>query len=261
MPTISLTTDFGLEDNFVGVIKAVISSINPKVNVIDICHNVRSQGVREGAFLLKGAFKYFPRKTIHLAIVDPAVGSNRKKLLVETKNYFFIAPDNGLLSLALKEEPPFKIVEITNEKYFLKPVSDTFHGRDIFASVAAHLSKGKRPGEFGREIKKYNTIELPRLKRKPKELLGEVVYFDRFGNAVTNIDASTFSNFIKGRKFNICVRDKEINKLSRSYAGGGRQAPLALMGSFGYLEIAVNCGLAKRYLRLKEGTGVRVTLK
>lgn len=258
---ISLLTDFGLADNFVGAMKGVILKVNPRARIIDICHNIQPQSIIEAAFLLKGSFKFFPKRTVHLVVVDPGVGSGRRKILVKTKNYYFIAPDNGVLALALKEEPPLKIIELANDKYFLKPVSDTFQARDIFAPVAAYVSKGEDIYKFGRQIKAIKASELPKVKAKNNELAGEIIYIDRFGNLVSNIDKETLRNFIKNKKFKISIKDKTIDGLSRSYAEGLKNKPLALIGSFNSLEIALNCGSARDYLRAGKGTKIKIKVK
>lgn len=258
MNIISLITDFGLADNFVGVMKAVILRINPNAKIIDICHQVSLQDIREAAFLLKGSFRYFPPGTVHLVVVDPGVGSKRRKLLVKTKDYFFIAPDNGVLSLTLREEKPLKIIEINNTKYFLKPLSDTFHGRDIFAPISAYVARGEKIERFGRAIKSFKVLDLPKIKVKPNELNGEVIYIDRFGNLVSNIDKHAFGNFVKNKKFKIFIKDKIIDKLSHSYSEGLKLKPLGLIDSFNYLEIALNSGSAKDYLKAKKGTQIKI---
>jgi len=270
MSVISLITDFGQNDNFVGVIKGVILSINPNAKIVDICHEVKPHDILTGAFLLKSSFKYFPKGSLHLVVVDPGVGSERKKLLVKTKDYFFVAPDNGVLSLALKDQAPLKIIEITNKKYFLKPTSDTFQGRDIFAPTAAYVSKGVSINSFGRQIKRFKDLELPQVKQNSKCLIGEIIYIDRFGNLISNIDKDTFHNFIsatkhggsanlfggKDKKFKIYIKDKTIEKLFHSYAEGVYLKPLALIDSFNYLEIALNRGSACNYLKAKKGAEV-----
>ena len=258
MGVISLITDFGLKDNFVGVMKAVILKINPQAQIVDICHEVKPHDILEAAFLLRSSFKYFPNGSVHLVVVDPGVGSERKKLLVKTKDYFFIAPDNGVLSLALKGQAPLKIIEITNKKYFLKPTSDTFHGRDIFAPTAAYLSKGQNFSKFGRRIKSIKELSLPQVKMTSKGLTAEIIYIDRFGNLVSNIDKEMLDNFIKGKKFKIYIKDKTIEKLSHSYNKGAYLKPLALIDSFNYLEIALNCGSARDYLGIGKGTPIKV---
>lgn len=259
MSVISLITDFGLGDNFVGVMKAVILKINPQARIVDVCHNIKPQDILEAAFLLKSSFKFFPSGTVHLIVVDPGVGSKRKKILVKTKNYFFIAPDNGVLSLVLKDEPPVKIIEITNKKYFLKPLSDTFQARDIFAPVAAYVSRKESILKIGRSIKTIKSLELPKVKLSDDELVGEVIYIDRFGNLISNIDKDTLENFIrKNKKFKIKIKNKIIDKLFHSYSEGRRLKPLALINSFNFLEIAINSASAQDYLGLDKGEMIKV---
>ena len=259
MRLISLITDFGLKDNFVGVMKAIILKINPRAQIVDICHEVKPQGLLEAAFLLRGSFRYFPRGSVHLVVVDPGVGSQRKKIIAKTKNYYFIGPDNGVLTLALRNEPPIDIIEITRQRYFLKPISDTFHGRDVFAPVAAYLSNRKDTRKFGRRIKSIQELSLPKVKVNPKTLAGEIIYIDRFGNLVSNIDKDMFQSFAKNKKFKIFLKDKTIDRLSFSYTEGKHLKPLALMDSFNYLEIALSCGSACDYLKAKTGTKVLVS--
>jgi len=248
MRFISLLTDFGNKDNFVGVIKGVILKINPQAKIIDLSHNVTPQNIFEAAFLLKSSFKYFPKDTIHLVVVDPGVGSKRRKLLVKTKDYYFVAPDNGVLSPALKGGGPKKIVEITNDRYFLKPVSDTFHGRDVFAPVAAHLSLGKRIGALGRRIETIKHLALPLTRRLKNKLIGKIVYVDHFGNLVTNITRADFADFIKDRGFKIHIANYQINKISRSYEEGEKGRPSAIFDSFDNLEIFLGQASAKERL-------------
>lgn len=253
MKIITLLTDFGLQDNFVGVMKGVILNVNPKAQIIDISHNVTPHSIFEGAFLLANSYKFFPKKTLHLAVVDPGVGSKRKPILVTTEDYFFIAPDNGILSLALRNEKIKKITHLTNKRFFLKPLSDTFHGRDIFAPVAAYLSLGRRIEDFGRSIKEIEGLKLPEVKFNKNFLIGEIIYIDRFGNLVTNITKGAFNDFIGKRNFVIELKGILIDKVSCSYSEAGRNSALATWDSFSYLEIAVNQGSAKEFFSAKIG--------
>lgn len=253
MNIISLITDFGLKDNFVGVMKAVILKVNPQAKIIDICHEIKPQDITEAAFLLKSSFRYFPEGSVHLAVVDPGVGSERKIVIVKTRNYFFVAPDNGILSPTLENEPPIELIDVTNKTYFLKPISSTFHGRDIFAPIAAYLSRGKSIRSFGRKIESFKRLELPRIKMDSENLVGEIIYIDRFGNLISNIDKDNLFNFIKGKRFKICIKNKAIEKISRSYFEGASLKPLALVGSSNYLEIALNSGSARDKLRVSKG--------
>lgn len=258
MNCVSLVTDFGLCDNFVGVMKGVILKINPRAKILDICHEVCPQDIFAAAFLLSSAYAYFPRGTVHLVVVDPGVGSKRKAIIVKTKDYFFVAPDNGVLSLSLQKEKPQKIVEINNPKYFLRPVSATFHGRDIFALVAAYLSCGKKIDSFGKRLTSYQKLEFPKIKLSANSLGGEIIYIDRFGNLVSNIAEKDFFAFVKKSKFKVFIRNKVIDRLSSSYSQGHPPKPLALFDSFGFLEIALNSGSAERLLNTKKGTTIKV---
>lgn len=245
MSIVTFLTDFGLDDNFVGVMKGVILGINPDVRIVDITHNVKPQDITGAAFLLKSSYKFFPKGTIHLVVVDPGVGSRRKAIIVKTKDYIFVGPDNGVLSLALKECRIEKIINITNKKYFLKPVSNTFHGRDVFAPVSGLLSKGDAIGRFGERIKEYKRLEIP----KPTLSEGEIIYIDHFGNLVTNIGKA----IIKKIQF----KGVSINKINTGYMETKKGHPLAIFGSSGNLEISVNQGSAKKYFHAKIGDKVR----
>lgn len=261
MKLISFLSDFGLRDNFVGVVKAVILKINPSAQIVDICHQISPHSIWEAGFLLKSSFRFFPKGTIHLAVVDPEVGTPRKAIIVKTENFYFIAPDNGLLSFVLEEEPPLKIIEITNERYFLKPVSSTFHARDIFAPVAGYLSKGRAIDKFGNEVSDYNKLEwvLPKIRKNVLE--GEVIYIDYFGNLVTNIRKEVFENFVRNRRFRIKAGDFYIKKISFNYAQADSKQPIALIDSFGYLEISLKEKNAAYSLRLNKGSKIKVLVR
>lgn len=258
MTVISLITDFGLKDNFVGVMKAVVLNVNPCAAIVDICHEIKPQNILEAAFLLRASYRYFPSGTVHLVVVDPGVGSKRKKLLIKTKNYFFIGPDNGVLSLALKDELPIKLIEITNDRYFLKPVSNTFHGRDIFAPVAAYVSKGEDIKKFGKAIRSFETIDLPKFKISGNILIGEIIYIDRFGNLVSNIPKDMLDDFVEDRGFEIRIKDETIDRLSKGYFEGSDTKPIALINSFDYLEVAIASGSARDYLGVDKGAEIKI---
>lgn len=259
MGIISLTTDFGLTDNFVGVLKAVILKINPSASIVDISHQVKPQDISGAAFLLNNSFSYFPKGTVHLVVVDPGVGSPRRKIIARTKDYYFVGPDNGVLTLALKSQLPLELIEITNQRYFLKPTAHTFHGRDIFAPVAARISKGERISKFGKRIKSLQGLDIPSVKIASRILLGEVIHIDHFGNLISNIDENLLNNFIQNNKFRIYIKGKAIGQISFSYSQGSSLRPVALINSFGYLEIAVNSGSACRYLKAGKGTKIKIT--
>ncbi len=253
-PVITLITDFGSQDGYVGVVKGVITKINPSVNIIDISNNIESQNIFQAAYVLYSSYAYFPKGTIHV-VVDPGVGSKRKVLCLKTKDYLFIAPDNGVLSfIAAREESP-SIREVTNKKIFLPEISDTFHGRDIFAPTAAHLSKGFSYKDLGKRVGKVKEIDLPKPIRSPGGMLkGEIIYVDGFGNLITNINRDMIGRLReKSENLVIVVGRRKLNKISNSYADVGVGDVVAILGSSGYLEISVNHGSARDVLNLKKG--------
>lgn len=259
--TIALLTDFGTEDHYVGVMKGVILSINPHVSIVDISHGISAQNILEGALMLKSSYCYFPPKTIFLTIVDPGVGSKRKAIILQTKHYTFVTPDNGIVSPILNEEPPTAIYSIEKDRYFLKPVSDTFHGRDIFAPVAGHLSKGILPARFGKKQKSLVNIQLPQaVVVKAKKLIkGKIITIDRFGNLITNIEPKHF-NLFKG-PFAIKIKNTSINRLTCSYTAVPKGQILAIIGSTGYLEISVNQGSASQNLKAEIDDSIQIVFQ
>lgn len=287
---ITLLTDFGTKDGYVGTMKGIILRIIPHAQIVDLSEDVGPQDIFEGAFISFSAYKYFPKGTVHLLVVDPGVGSNRRVICVKTKEYTFVAPDNGILSLVVANEHPEFIIEVTNKKYFLPEVSDTFHGRDIFAPIAAYLLNGIKPEDLGNKIAAIKKIELPRPVLSPDGVLtAEIIYIDHFGNLITNIDYDTFENFklsasgrygyrkaAKGYKgyrldrdkvdltdkdLSIIIGDKEITKISKSYSETAEGGLLAIFGSSGFFEIAANKDNAKRLLKKKKGDKVVIEYK
>jgi hypothetical protein len=254
-PIITLITDFGLQDGYVGVMKGVIADINSSANVIDISHNIEPQNVFQAAYALNSSYTYFPKGTIHIVVVDPGVGSDRKILCLKTEDYIFLAPDNGVLSFIVASEESPSIREVTNSKLFLPEVSNTFHGRDIFAPVAAHLSKGIERKDLGERVDKVNEIDLPKPIRSPGGMLtAEIIYIDGFGNLITNVNKELVDRMkIKAERVAITMGRKRINGICKSYADVGANEALAIFGSFGYLEISINRGSARDVLDLKKG--------
>ncbi len=251
-PIITLTTDFGLADSYVASVKGVILSIAPSARIVDLSHQVPPQDILHGAYLLATAWRYFPRGTIHLAVVDPGVGTKRKAIAVSHKGHTFLAPDNGLLTLALGGAlpPGAKAYEITNPRYRLKRISDVFHGRDIFAPAAAYCAQGLAIQGLGKHVSRIVTLSLASPRReKDGSVLGTVIHVDTFGNLITNVT----QNHIKG-DISIGVGGKAIVGLSKIYAEGG--SLLALWGSSGYLEVAVRNGSAAKRLGVKRGDTV-----
>jgi len=244
---ISLLTDFGRESPFPGIMKGVIKNICPDAEIVDFTHEIRPYNVGEAGFILMTGFHYFPKKTIFLVVVDPGVGSERKAVLVKTKNYYFLGPDNGVLSWVLEKEKIEKIIWLNNDKYFLKPVSDTFHGRDIFAPVAAWLARGEKIENFGEEVQKIKKIPFPQIQKKENTFFGKIVYVDRFGNLITNFSQSSFAKKLN-KGFSLKIRGKIFHKINRSYSEVNKGEPCLLWDSFGFLEIALREGnLAKTW--------------
>lgn len=258
---IALLTDFGLEDNYVGTMKAVIAVINPGAGVIDVTHGVRPQDITGGAFMLSSSYKYFPEGAIFVVVVDPGVGGERRVLCAQTGKHIFLAPDNGVLGSVLSEESEenvVSLVEVSNPKFFLPDVSGTFHGRDIFAPVAAHLSLGVNPARLGPRINEFKRLDVPGpVNAADGTLSGEVIYVDRFGNLITNIDRARIEAG-DARVLSVTIGKKEIEGLSATYSDGRPGETLALIGSSGYLEIAENCGNACESLGCSRGEKVTV---
>jgi len=257
MHIITLMTDFGFKDNFVGVMKGVIFGINPAARIVDICHEIAPQDIMGAAITLKTSYKFFPRNTVHVVVIDPGVGSGRLPILVKTKDYYFIGPDNGVLSLALEGEKIEGIVYLNNYEFHLAPLSDTFHGRDIFAPVAAYISKDISYQLFGKGIKDYKKIKLPKPKIKQHSIIAEVIYIDRFGNLFTSI-SQDLKHKIKNPT--VKIKGRTIKGIKKSYASAKPNRPLAVWGSSGFLEIAVNLGSAKDKLDADIGDKVELAL-
>lgn len=263
---ITLTTDFGTSDAYVGVMKGVILGINPSVQVVDITHAVPPQDVHEAAFLIHSAYHYFPKGTIHLIVVDPGVGSDRRAIVCQTDRAFFVCPDNGILTYLLQEiensgQHPGNIVKIENRAYHLPEVSQTFHGRDIFAPVAAHLSLGVTLTEIGPSVRDLVRLSIPTLEISDDKLIGEITKTDSFGNAITNISESLLCCLKSGStretpNYEITVGSVRLKGFNRAYAESAIGKPLAIIGSSGVLEIAVNGGSAEAIFGLKRGDTV-----
>lgn len=258
VPIITLLTDFGLKDHFVGVLKGVITGIAPKARVIDLTHEVEPFNARQALWLLDQSRAYFPPGTIHLVVVDPGVGSERRALVVEAAGQVFVGPDNGVLTGPLNE-PKCRARRISNAKYFLRNPSATFHGRDIFAPVAAHIAAGVARSKFGPLVADALRLSSAAPIRTGKRYwAGEVVHVDRFGNLITNLAMSDFTE-IRTRGFVLRVGLEEFDTLSPSYAAGSAGETVVVVGSGGTLEIAVNQGRADK--RLGVGLGSPVELQ
>jgi len=259
-PIVTLTTDFGLNDHFVGNIRGVILGIVPEAEIVDICHAVQAFDVLDGAITIAQAYSYFPTGTVHMVIVDPGVGTARRPILLSTERHTFVAPDNGVLSLIYAREERVHVRHITAEHYFLQPVSKTFHGRDIFAPIAAWLAKTGKTASMGEEIQDYKRFALPRPKATNGVLKGIVMRVDGYGNLVTNFRQEDLSEDAKqAGKVHFQIGNHPVSRLVETFALGNSGEPIAYFGSSGYVEIAVNKGNAARTLGL--GRGAAVTLE
>ena len=252
---IALLTDFGVRDYFVGAMKGAILTINPNARIVDITHEIEPQNVAAASFTLRACYKNFPVKTIFVAVVDPGVGSNRKAILVETEDYFFIAPDNGLLSFVFDEEKNRLVFELTNEKFFARNIGATFHGRDVFAPAAAHLSKGIAPDSFGERTKNYVRLRENKPHRiSNDEIEAEIIHADRFGNLITNLTAADLPEH-----FTIKINETTISRRRNFFAEADANEVFMIIGSAGFLEIAAFRDSAKRLLNAEVGQKIIVT--
>jgi S-adenosyl-L-methionine hydrolase (adenosine-forming) len=245
-------SDFGLKDGYAATVKGVIKNINPGVEIIDLSHQISPQNVDEASFVLWNSYKFFPKKTIFLSVVDPGVGSNRGIIILKTKKYIFVAPDNGLLKYVMAEEKSYKTYAVEIERLHLNKVSNTFHGRDIFAPLCAMLSKDTSIKKLGKKIEIKKTETFIRVKKNKAIYEGKVIYIDHFGNAVTNLK---INNQFYGE---VEVQKHKIKKISKSYYIGKRGELIALIGSANLLEIAINGENASKRLKIEVGGLVRL---
>jgi S-adenosyl-L-methionine hydrolase (adenosine-forming) len=259
---VTILTDFGSADYFVGAVKGVILSRSPSVTLVDITHSIPHQDIRTAAFILNGAYPYFPAGSIHLAVVDPGVGSHRRPIIVETPEYLFVGPDNGLFSIILEQASEARVRHVTNSKYFLPNPSSTFHGRDLFAPVAAALASGIVPETFGPIIN-----DPVRLKLFSNELategavVGSIIHVDHFGNCVTSIESDRLRMLSAGQGFCLSVKGIEIRRLQKQYLEAGNpDEPFVIPGSAGYLEISLPCSSAAKELNISLGNECRLGL-
>ena len=258
-PIITLTTDYGMNDHLVGTMKGVILKINPDVTIVDITHNVTPFDLLDGALAIGSAYSYFPPKTIHVVVVDPGVGTDRRPLLVSAENQYFVAPDNGVLSVIYERQQDVVVRHANAEHYYLQPISKTFHGRDIFAPIAAWLSKNWQPASMGEDITDFKRFALPRPKPAEGTLKGIVMRVDAFGNLVTNFRAEDLPETSAengATAINLQIGDKQVARLVSTFAQGNAGEPIAYVGSSGYVEIALNKGNASRTLGIGRGTPV-----
>jgi len=258
---ITLTTDYGTNDHLVGTLKGVILKINPDVTIVDITHNVTPFDLLDGALAIGSAYSYFPPKTVHVVVVDPGVGTERRPLLVSAGNQYFVAPDNGLLSVVYEREAESLMVRHANaEHYYLQPVSKTFHGRDIFAPIAAWFTKSWQSSGFGDQIEDFKRFALPRPKEADGVVKGVILRADSFGNLITNFRQEDLPEGVaKDGAIQLQVGTQSVTRFVETFAQGNGAEPFAYVGSSGFLEIGVNKGSAARTLGLNRGTAVVLT--
>lgn len=257
---ITITTDFGLQDHYVGVIKAVMLEISPEATLIDISNEIPPQDVMAGAWVIRNAVEYFPAGTVHLVVVDPGVGTERDPVVLRTGGQFFVGPDNGVFSL-LAEEKPYKAWKLTNSECWRSERSDTFHGRDIFAPVAAHLANGTDPEKLGSEVEELITYRWARPISDKAGVQGWVVHIDRFGNLVSNIPEKMIRETTGDSELKIYVGNTILHKISRSYGFVEEGDPVAYIGSSGMLEVGVNKGDASQLLGVRKGAQISIVIQ
>lgn len=261
---ITLTTDFGLNDHFVGAMKGVMLGVAPDAQIVDISHAVQAFDILDGALTVSQAYSYFPSGTVHVVLVDPGVGTARRPIIVSGDRHLFVAPDNGVLSLIYDREERISVRHVTAEHYFLQPRSNTFHGRDIFAPVAAALAKGVEADRFGDEITDYVRFAAPRPKPVDERTLrGIVLKVDRFGNLITNITPADMPKLFEPTPppFKIVVGKGQATRVCANYSQGAPAEVFAILGSMGFLEIATNRGSAYQLLGVGKGSEVSVALE
>ena len=257
---ITLITDFGLSDPYAGIMKGVILTINPHAGIIDISHQIKRGHITQAAYLLLESYRFFPKGTVHIAVVDPGVGGGRRPILLKTQNHFFVGPDNGLFWPIITSHQQIKIIHLTERKYFLPDVSHTFHGRDVFAPVAAYLSAGIDLLEMGPAISDPVSIKVANPEQKKTILSGQVIRVDRFGNLITNIHSKALEQFLGGSFPIIMAGTLKIDGMLKTYMEAAEGMPLALIGSSGCLEIAVNLGRACNHVGVdsEDAFGIKV---
>lgn len=259
LPLITLTTDFGLSDHYTGVMKGVIAGIAPGASIIDICHQITPFSIIEAAYTIAQSYRYFPKGTIHVVVVDPGVGTSRRPILVHSAGQHFIGPDNGVFSFLFDKESS-KVRVLANAKYFLQDVSNTFHGRDIFAPVAAHLARGTKPAQLGKLISDaFRLSGLYPTRTGKRVWTGMVLKTDQFGNLITNLPFAEFAA-ISTRPFQLLLGMHSITRFASSYQQAEFGEPFAIAGSSGYIEVSVCEASAAKALGCGTGTSAELTV-
>jgi S-adenosyl-L-methionine hydrolase (adenosine-forming) len=262
-PIITLTTDFGINDHFVGAMKGVILDIVPEAAIVDISHAVQAFDVLDGALAISQAYSYFPPRTVHVVVVDPGVGTTRRPIIASSDGYHFVAPDNGVLSMVYAREDRIQVRHITSDHYFRQPVSQTFHARDVFAPVAAYLAKMVDSHKFGDEIEDYVRFAAPKPKAAGENRIRAVVLkVDKFGNLITNVTPADVPALFSAKPaaFKIVVGSREIIAIHTSYAEGAPGEVFGILGSMGYLEIVANRAAAAQITGAGKGSEVSIIL-
>lgn len=262
---ITLTTDFGYRDPLSGIMKGIILGINPEVTIVDISHGVEKYNIKEAALTIGMSYRNFPAGTVHVVVTDPGVGSSRKPILVATEDYYFIGPDNGVFTMVYDEAERLEVIHLTAEHYFLPNRSMTFHGRDIFAPVAAWLSKGVAITNLGDPVSDYSTIHMPKPTMPTKNTIdGEIIYIDHFGNAISNIKYSDLISLMgeggdkKGLK--VLMKGRQI-EIKDYYAQGADGDIYAILNSMNYLELFVYREDASKKFNIKVGDSLGVIIR
>jgi S-adenosyl-L-methionine hydrolase (adenosine-forming) len=262
-PIVTLTTDFGTNDHFVGAVRGVILDIVPEAAIVDITHAIQAYDVLDGAIAISQTYTYFPTGTVHMVVVDPGVGTTRRPIIASSDGYHFVAPDNGVLSMVYAKEERIHVRHVTSDHYFRQPVSNTFHGRDVFAPVAAYLAKMVDSHKFGDEIEDYVKFAAPRPKPSGENRLRAVVLkVDRFGNLITNLTPPDAPGLFGAdpAPFKIVVGSKEITEIRTNYAEGAPGEVFGILGSMGYLEIVANRAAAAQLTGAGKGAEVSIFL-
>lgn len=259
---ITLTTDFGLSDPYVAMMKGVILSINPRAELVDITHHIRAGAIRQASAMIHETFSFFPKGTVHLGVVDPGVGSDRRLIALLAGEHYFVGPDNGLFYPMIGDDPTSRIYQLKEKRFFLPRMTHTFHGREIIAPVSAHVSLGVPLGKMGPTIHDPIKLDVPLPRQKAGVLYGQITHVDNFGNCTTNIQKNTLIRFLESTQPVIEVGQLNIKHLSLTYSDVDGGQPLALINSSDWLEIAVNMGRASEYLGINPdeliGTVVKV---
>lgn len=242
MPTVALLTDFGDRDGFVGMMKGVILGIAPNCGIVDITHSIESFNLKSAAFILQKSVRYFPDGTVFVAVVDPGVGSGRRIIAAQTDRFYYVAPDNGILSFALMEQGMCRVVSVENPKFFLNSQSRTFHGRDMMAPVAAHLANGVEIDQLGPAFRSYQRLPIPNLLKRPDSVIGEIMHIDKFGNLISNISADDLPQRCDFSQLRVTIGDAKHIKFADHYAAG--EGLSAIISGFGTVEVFVNRGSA-----------------